>query len=159
MQGVGFSGTLLKRGRAIMKVMGLVLVVILVFAGCASYQHSEMIDTDASGGYAVGKYSSSSGGPSGSFHLAGGGGGWGSSGGGAGVGVLSVDSRPPAMNSYNFARSVATINYSKRLRSIKYDETGGIIDYDFGGGPVTMKKDFPASRSSLPSSFGHQPIQ
>jgi hypothetical protein len=143
-----------------MRVMGLVLIALIALGGCASYQHSETIDTDASNGYAVGRYNLSSGGASGSFGIAGAGGGWSGSGGGAGAGVMSIDSRPPQINSYSFARSVATINYSKRLRNIKYDETGGIIDYEFVPGPVSMKSgNQPGNQGSLPSSFGHQPVE
>jgi hypothetical protein len=142
-----------------MRMMGLILIALIALGGCASYQHSEMIDTDASNGYAVGRYNLSSGGPSGSFAFAGTGGGWGGGGGGFGAGAMSIDSHPPQINSYSFARSVAAINYSKRLRNIKYDETGGIIDYEFAPGPVSMKGDYPSGKQSSPSAFGHQPIQ
>jgi len=144
-----------------MKMWGLVLVVVLALSGCASFQHTETISTDASSGYAVGEYSNISRGPNGNFTFAGGGGGWGSAGaGGLGLGAITINTGPPDINACKFARSVAMINYSKRLKGIKYDETGGIIDYDFSAeSPPTSSEYQPSKPPSLPSSFGHQPIE
>ena len=145
-----------------MKILGLILVMGLLAAGCATYQHAEYIDTDQLQGYASGKYNLSSGGPSGSFALGGTGGGI-SSGGGAGfgAGAIAVSSGPPEINAYNFARSVAMINYSKKLKSIKYDETGGIIEYQFDQQPLPQRSGYHPTigRANLPASFGHQPIE
>ena len=143
-----------------MKMVGLLLVIILPLAGCASFQNSAAITTDAAG-FAVGQYNSSSSGPNGSFSIAGGGGGGSSGGGGGfGMGAMSINTGPPPSEAYAFARSVATINYSTRLKSIKYDEAGGIIEYEFGPGPLSMKSSYPpAASSKMPSSFGHQPIE
>jgi len=143
-----------------MKMVILLSVIILTFAGCASFQNSAAISTDGAG-LAVGQYNSSSSGPNGSFSIAGGGGG-GSGGGGAGfgMGAMSINTGPAPSEAYAFARSVATINYSTRLKSIKYDEAGGIIEYEFGPGPLSMKGSYPpAGTSKMPSSFGHQPIE
>lgn len=145
-----------------MKIMGLLVMMVLLFAGCASFQHTEYIDTDQLDGYASGKYSNSSSGPSGTVAFAGGGGGAGSGGNaGFGAGALSVTSGPPPITPYNFARAVAMINYSKKLKSVKYDETGGIVEYEFDQKPLPRRSDYPAasSQSRLPSSFGYQPIQ
>lgn len=143
-----------------MKILGLILVLGLLASGCATYHHSEYIDTDQQG-LASGKYSNSSSGPSGSFALAGAGGGVGSGGGGGlGFGAIAVSSSPPPVTPYNFARSVAMINYSKKLKSIKYDEDGGIVEYEFDNQPLPRRSSNPiVGRSNLPASFGHQPIE
>jgi hypothetical protein len=145
-----------------MKILGLILAMGLLASGCATFQHSEFIDTDQLQGYASGRYNSSSSGPSGSFILGGAGGG-GSVGGGAGFGggAISVTSGPPEVSPYNFARSVAMINYSKKLKSIKYDVTGGIVEYEFDHQPLPKKTSYQPTigRSHLPASFGHQPIE
>jgi hypothetical protein len=145
-----------------MKIMGLFLMLALLAAGCATYQHSEYIDTDQLNGYASGKYSNSSSGRSGTFAIAGGGGGLGSGGAsGFGAGALTINSAPPQITPYNFARAVAMINYSKKLKSVKYDETGGIIEYEFDQTPSYRRSSAPAvsSQSRLPSSFGYQPVE
>jgi hypothetical protein len=143
-----------------MKVLGLILVAALLFSGCATFKRSEYIDTDPGGGLAYGKYSDSSEGPTGSFAIAGAGASWGGGGsGGLGGGAISIKTGPPQSSSYNFARSVAMINYSKKLKSIKYDGFGRIIEYEFDSQPLAGAKGTPVSKSSLPSSFGHQPIE
>jgi len=150
-------------GGAAMRIMGLSLMLVLLFCGCASFQHSEYIDTDQLDGNASGKYTLNSSGPSGTFAIAGGGGGGIGSGGnsGFGAGALTVNSSPPAITPYNFARAVAMINYSKKLKSVKYDETGGIIEYEFDQKPLPRRSAYPAvsSQSKLPSSFGYQPVE
>jgi hypothetical protein len=125
-----------------MKKVSLLLMILLLLAGCARFQNSAVINTD-------------------SFAIAGGGGGGsGGGGGGFGFGGMSVNTGPPPSEAYSFARSVATINYSTRLKSIKYDEAGGIIEYEFGPGPMSMKSDSSGPKTSkLPSAFGHQPIE
>ncbi len=141
--------------------MGLLVMLVLLFAGCATYQHSEYIDTDQLDGYASGKYTNNSSGPSGTFVIGGGGGAGSGGNAGFGVGALSVTSGPPPVTPYNFARAVAMINYSKKLKSVKYDETGGIIEYEFDQKPLPRRSEAPAaaSQSRLPASFGYQPIQ
>lgn len=146
------------KGGAVMKAMVLFLVITLSFFGCATFQHSELIDTDQLDGNASGQYRNSSSGPSGNFTIAGAGVGVG----GFGLGAISVTTGPPKISAYNFARSVAMINYSKKLKSIKYDETGGIIAYEFEQKPLpssTSSYQTPGSKPNLPSSFGFQPIE
>ncbi len=141
-----------------MKAVILLLTILLVLAGCASFQNSAVINTDAGG--ATGQFSSSSSGPNGSFAIAGGGGGVSGGGAGFGFGGMSINTGPAPSEAYAFARSVATINYSARLKSIKYDEAGGIIEYEFSPGPMSMRSEALAPKSArLPSAFGHQPIE
>jgi hypothetical protein len=145
-----------------MKILGLILTVGLLVSGCATYQHSEYIDTDQLQGYASGRYNLNSSGASGSFVMGGAGGGGNLGGGGGfGGGAFSVTSGPPEITPYNFAKSVAMINYSKKLKSIKYDETGGIVEYQFDHDLLPRKTSYQPTvgRSSLPASFGHQPIE
>jgi hypothetical protein len=145
-----------------MKIMGPILLMVLLLAGCATYQHSEYIDTDQLNGYASGKYTNSSSGPSGTFAIAGGGGGIGTGGNsGFGAGALTINSSPPQITPYNFARAVAMINYSKKLKSVKYDETGGIIEYEFDQAPLPGRSSSAAvsRQPRLPSSFGYQPVE
>ena len=144
-----------------MKIFGLLLVMAFLVTGCATFQHSEFIATD-SNGYATGRYSSDSQGKTGTFALGGAGGGWGvpatgGAGGLAGYGTTG----PPEVTPIHFAKSIAIINYSKKIKSIKYDEMGGVIDYQFEDQPGyrTSSRKAPAMRSSLPASFGHQPIE
>ncbi|MFZ5450341.1 MAG: hypothetical protein ACOZF2_00500 [Thermodesulfobacteriota bacterium] len=143
-----------------MKIFGLLLVMALLVAGCATFQHSELIATDQQG-YATGRYSSDSQGPTGRFGIAGTGAGWGA--GGVGFGGLAAFGKtgPPEITPIHFAKSIAIINYSKKLKSIKYDEIGGIVEYEFEEQPTlrTSSKKASAMRSSLPASFGHQPIE
>ena len=60
-----------------MKIVGLMVVAALLLAGCASFQRSEVIETDKLDGYASGNYRDNSGGQTGEFAIAGGGGGGG----------------------------------------------------------------------------------
>ena len=139
-----------------MKKVSLLLMILLLLAGCASFQNSAVISTDAAG-LATGQYNYNSSGRNGTFAIAGGGG---VSGSGFGIGGMAFKTGPPPSEAYSFARSVATINYSTRLKSIKYDEAGGIIEYEFGPGPMSMKSDSSGPKTSkLPSAFGHQPIE
>jgi hypothetical protein len=147
-------------GGAAMKILGLILMLLL-FAGCATFQHSELIATDQQG-FADGKYSLDSQGPTGSVLISGTGAGWGAPvSGGFGGAAIFGETGPPKGNAVNFARAVAMINYSKKLKSVKYDETGGVIEYEFDQKPLPGRSSNPAvsSQSKLPSSFGYQPVE
>jgi len=144
-----------------MKILGLILVVILLLSGCATFQRSEVIETDKLDGYASGEYRDNSSGRTGTFGMAGSGAGW-ASGGPGGLGALgmTVKTGPPPSGAYKFAKSIAMINYSKKLKSIKYDETGRIIEYEFDQRPLTRSSSYPPSaKSSLPQTFGYQPVE
>jgi hypothetical protein len=149
-------------------VIGLILLIGLSFSGCATYQRSEVIDTDKLGGYASGQYRDNSTGPSGRMVLGGSGVGAGGSGFGFGVAWIGVESGPPKSGAYDFARAIAMINYSKKLKSIKYDEFGGVLDYEFDQLPVAYMKTTPempppslepGTKLKRRSSFGHQPVE
>lgn len=146
-----------------MRFLGVVIVIALVFSGCASFQRSEVIDTDKLGGYASGTYSNNSSGPTGTLRLVGSGAGWGTGGaGGLGVAGIGVHTGPPPSGAYDFARAIAMINYSKKLKSIKYDESGGVIAYEFEQMPSSYMRTTPqdtGTKPKLPPSFGHQPIE
>ncbi len=143
-----------------MKILCLILVVILLFSGCASFQRSEVIDTDKMEGYASGTYRDNSSGPNGFFSLAGGGGGGGGGGAGAGVVAMTVRSGPPPSGAYQFAKAISMINYSKKLKSIKYDETGRIIEYEFDQRPIGRASNYPPqAQTAMPKSFGYQPVE
>ncbi len=144
-----------------MKAVGLILAILFVFSGCASFNHSEYIDTDQlSGSFASGKYQLSQSGPNGSFSIAGGGGGWGGGGGGVGAGAMSINTGPSTVSGLNFARSIAMINYSKRITSITYDEAGGIIDYEMAPQPVGKAAAIAVpAKPGKPSSFGYAPVE
>jgi len=147
-----------------MKILGLILVMGLLAFGCAAratFNHSEMIDTDQQG-YAGGRYASNSQGPTGNVMIAGSGLGTGTAGvGGFGALAVSLETGPPKVTPYYFAKSIAMINYSRKLKSIKYDETGGIIEYEFERDLSAQRTSYRpvAGQTSLPSSFGHQPIE
>jgi hypothetical protein len=151
-----------------MRFLGVVILIALVFSGCATYQRSEVIDTDKLGGYAAGQYRDNSTGPSGKMVLGGSGFGAGGSGTGFGVAWIGVESGPPKSGAYDFARAIAMINYSKKLKSIKYDEYGGVLDYEFESQPLSYVQTTPQGQttSQTPttklkrrSSFGHQPVE
>jgi hypothetical protein len=144
-----------------MKILGLILVVAVVFSGCATFQRSEVIDTDKFEGYASGTYRDNSSGPNAIFGLAGGGGAWGGGGaGGVGTAGIAIRTGPPDSGAYKFARAIATINYSKRLKSITYDETGRIVEYEFDQRPLGKSSSYqPPAPSALPKSFGFQPVE
>ena len=144
-----------------MKSLGLILVVVVAFSGCAAtFQRSEVIDTDKFEGYASGTYRDSSRGPNGIFSLTGGGAGWGAAGGGAGAFGMNIKTGPPDSGDYQFARAIATINYSKRLKSITYDETGRIVDYEFDQRPLGKSSSYQAPAPAPQSrSFGFQPVE
>jgi len=155
-----------------MRILGLVLVLGLLGAGCATFQHSETLDVDQQG-VILGKYASNSQGRTGNVLLSGTGAGWeagagtrfggGPASGAFGGAALYGETGPPKVSPINFARSIAMINYSKKLKSIKYDEMGGIIEYEFDSqsqpSPKRSSYQPTVGRSNLPSSFGHQPIE
>ena len=122
-----------------MKIVGLMVVAALLLAGCATFQRSEVIETDKLDGYASGNYRDNSGGRTGEFGIAGGGG-WldGLGVGGLGAAGMVIKTGPPNSGAYQFARAVSMINYSKKLKSIKYDETGRIIEYEFDQRPLSQ---------------------
>ncbi|RJR34017.1 MAG: hypothetical protein C4567_16180 [Deltaproteobacteria bacterium] len=155
-----------------MKILCLMLVAGLLAAGCATFHHTESIDTDQHG-VIYGKYNSDSSGRTGSIFLSGVGAGWetaaasrlvsGNPASGAlGGAAIYAETGPPKVSPVNFARSIAMINYSKKLKSIKYDEFGGIVEYQFDGqAQPTKKGSFHQTygKSNVPRSFGHQPIE
>lgn len=142
-------------------LLGLILVVGLLATGCASFNRSEIIDTDQQG-YASGRYSANSQGPTGSVTIGGAGGASGSFwAGGAGGMAVTVETGPPQATPYYFAKSIAMINYSRKLKAIKYDQMGGIVEYQFDSQPVMAKSVYQpaAAQKKLPASFGHQPVE
>jgi len=161
----------------------LFLILALGVWGCVTVDNATLIDTDKDG-YANGQFRDVRNGQVADFTLFGGGAGAAaansasallaatttaaaqggkksaSSGGGGGMFGLTVSPAPSQGDPVPFAKSVAMINYSKRLKSIKYDEMGGIIEYEFAPGPMSMKSDSPAPKTSkMPSAFGHQPVE
>jgi hypothetical protein len=144
------------------KLLGIVIVIALVCSGCATFQRSEVIDTDKLGGQASGTYSNNSAGPSGKITLGGSGFGVGGAAAGFGMAWICAETGPPKSGAYDFARAIAMINYSKKLKSIKYDEYGGVIDYEFEQQPVSYMKTTPqepGTKLQRRSSFGHQPVE
>lgn len=144
-----------------MKIMGLFLVAVLLLAGCATFQRSEVIETDKLDGYASGEYRDNSGGRTGTLGLAGSGAGW-AAGGPGGLGAIGmvVKTGPPPSGAYQFAKAIAMINYSKKIKSIKYDETGRIIEYEFDQRPLGRSISYqPSASSAQPRTFGYQPVQ
>ncbi len=146
-----------------MRILGFSLIIVLAFAflGCATFQRSEVIETDQLGGFASGTYRDNSSGRVGDVGLAGSGAGW-AVGGGGGVGVAGIKLRtgPPPSGAVDFARAIAMINYSKKLKSVKYDQYGSVIDYEFEQTSLAPKNyRGSVSGPSLPSSFGHQPVE
>jgi len=149
------------KGRFKMKSLGLILMVVVAFSGCATFQRSEVIDTDKLEGYASGTYRDNSSGPNGIVGISGGGGGWGFAGGGGwGSGAMAIKTGPPDSGAYKFARAIATINYSKKLKSITYDETGRIVEYEFDQRPLGTTSSYrPPPPAPQPKSFGFQPVE
>jgi len=139
-----------------MKILGLILVVVVAFSGCATFQRTEVIDTDKLDGCASGTYRDSSSGPNGVVSLAGGGG----ASAAAGAGWMYIKTGPPASEAYKFARAIATINYSKRLKAITYDETGRIVEYEFDQRPLGKSSSYqPPAPTPQSRSFGFQPVE
>lgn len=144
-----------------MKSLGLILVVVVAFSGCATFQRSEVIDTDKIEGYASGTYRDNSTGPNGIFGISGGGGGLAATGAsGLGAGGMVIKTGPPDSGVYKFARAIATINYSKKLKSITYDETGRIVEYEFDQHPLGKSSSYrPPAPAAQSRSFGFQPVE
>ncbi len=145
-----------------MKKLALVLIIAMAFCACATVDRSVIIDTDKTDSYASGQYRDSHYGQLGTWGF------W-FLGGYSGPDA-ATSSGPPwfvpcAVSRANsdptkFARSIAMINYSKKLKSIKYDETEGIIEYEFEHKPIGKVGYQPSvTKPTLPSSFGHQPIE
>jgi hypothetical protein len=137
-------------------VIGLILLVGLSFTGCATVDHSVLIDTDKTNANASGQYRDNR------FGQMGGWGFW-------ILGGYSGDNNPSSpwrakqgdSDPVKFARAVAILNYSKRLRNITYNEAGEVVGYEFDSPSSTGKSRSQQiqSQTSLPESFGHQPIQ
>lgn len=138
---------------------GIIIALAVVLLGCATFQRSEVIETDQLGGFASGTYRDNSSGRVGSLGVAGSGAAWGA-GGAAGMAGIKLKTGPPPSGALDFARAIAMINYSKKLKSVKYDQYGGVIDYEFEQTSLAPR-NYPGSVSGsrLPSSFGHQPIE
>jgi hypothetical protein len=146
-----------------MRIFGFLIIIALavVLLGCATFQRSEVIETDQLGGFASGTYRDNSSGKVGSFGLVGSAAGW-AAGGGAGLGAagIGVNTGPPPSGALNFARAIAMINYSKRLKNVKYDQYGGVIDYEFDQTSLAPSRyRDPMTAPQMPSSFGHQPVE
>jgi hypothetical protein len=144
-----------------MRIFGFLIIILLavILLGCATFQRSEVIETDKLEGYAAGTYRDNSSGANGSVDVVGSGAGWGA-GGGAGAAGINLRTGPPPSGALDFARAIAMINYSKKLTSVKYDQYGGVIDYEFDQAPIARSKyRDPATAPKLPSSFGHQPVE
>jgi hypothetical protein len=132
-------------------VIGLILAAGLSFSGCATVDHSVIIDTDKTNANASGQYRDNRSGQMGGWGF------W-------VLGGYSGDRNPSWPwqakqgdgDPEKFARAVAMINYSKKLKSIKYDEYGGVTAYEFDSQPASSMKTTPQHG---PSSFGHQPVE
>jgi hypothetical protein len=144
-----------------MRILGLLTItaLVLVMLGCATFQRSEVIDTDKLEGYAAGTYRDNSSGPVGNLGLVGSGAGWGGGGAGLGMAGIGVKTGPPPSGALDFARAIAMINYSKKLKSVKYDQYGGVIDYEFDQTPLARSKYRDPAAAPKSSSFGHQPVE
>lgn len=138
-----------------MKIIGLILAIALAISGCATFNHSESMTVDHLG--ATGSYTDTR---TGSLYkmalLAGGGGGHVGIGAG-GLGII-LDSSQSQSDPRNFAKSIVMVDLSKKLKSIKVDEIEGIREYEYVQ-PLTKTEYKPKTQSSLPSAFGHQPIE
>lgn len=149
-----------------MKKLGLVLALIMPFAGCVTVDHSEVIRTEANG-LASGEYRDVRTGTLANVEFGALGGAASSMGAtsaqilasvarsgpamGAGGGALGFRVKPaPAQGDPTlFARSIAIINYSKRLAKIDYDEAGDIIKYEFNDKPLKKPNYQPLGQQSL----------
>jgi len=136
-----------------MKLFALILGIMLLAPACATVQHSESIDVDHFG--ATGSYRDTRGGTLTKIGFLGGGAGGGV---GGGMGFL-INSNQGQSDPRYFAQSVVMVDLSKKLKSIKVDEVEGIREYEYVQ-PMT-RTDYKGAKpkSSLPSAFGHQPVQ
>ncbi|HEX9884451.1 MAG TPA: hypothetical protein VGA79_10830 [Desulfobaccales bacterium] len=135
-----------------MKTLGLIVVIMLVFSGCATFNHSETLEVDHFG--ATGSYSDSRSGALYEAALYGAGGA-----GGATVGLgafgFCLRSNQSQSDPRNFARSVVMVDLSKKLKSIKVDDVEGIREYEY----IQPLVKSEVKSKNLPSSFGHQPVE
>ncbi|MGB8991278.1 MAG: hypothetical protein WCD80_04410 [Desulfobaccales bacterium] len=137
-----------------MRIIALIVGLLLVVPACATnFNHAEDINVDHFG--ATGSYHDSRSGSLCKMALFGGGGGGGGVGVGAGAFGLMVDSSQSQGDPRYFARSVVMVDLTKKLKSIKVDECDGTREYEYVQPGYSSTKP----QSSLPSSFGHQPIQ
>lgn len=137
-----------------MRIIALIVGLLLVVPACATnLNHAEDINVDHFG--ATGSYHDSRSGSLCKMALFGGGGGGGGVGVGAGAFGLMVDSSQSQGDPRYFARSIVMVDLTKRLKSIKVDEADGTREYEY----VQPGSSSTKPQSSLPSSFGHQPIQ
>ena len=137
-----------------MRIIALIVGLLLVVPACATnLNHSEDINVDHFG--ATGSYHDSRSGSLCKMALFAGGGGGGQVGVGAGALGLMVDSSQSQGDPRYFARSIVMVDLTKRLKSIKVDEADGTREYEY----VQPGSSSTKPQSSLPSSFGHQPIQ
>ena len=149
----GVSKSISGKGVGKMRIIALIVGLLLMVPACATnYNHSENIEVDHFG--ATGSYSDSRSGTLCKMSLIGGGGGGGGAV-GAGALALSVDSSQSQSDPRYFARSIVMVDLTKRLKSIKVDEADGTREYEYVQPGYSSTKP----QSSLPSSFGHQPIQ
>jgi hypothetical protein len=137
-----------------MKIVALILGLMLVVPACTTYQHSETLSVDHFG--ATGTYSDSRSGTLTKLAA------YGAAGAGAPTRVgafgLQIDSSQSQGDPRYFARSIVMVDLSKKLKSVKLDEVEGIREYEYV--QPTDRSDYKSkSSSSLPSAFGHQPIQ
>ena len=135
-----------------MKTLGLIVVIMLVFSGCATFNHSEKLEVDHFG--ATGSYSDSRSGALYEAALYGGGGAGGTT---VGMGAFGfyLKSDQSASDPRNFARSVVMVDLSKKLKSIKVDDVEGIREYEY----IQPLVKSEVKSKNLPSSFGHQPVE
>jgi hypothetical protein len=148
-----------------MKKLGLMLALILPFAGCVTVDHSEVIRTEANG-LASGEYRDVRTGTLANVEFGAFGGAASSMAStattvigalaksgpamGAGAGAIGFRVKPaPAQGDpTRFARSIAIINYSTRLAKIDYDEAGDIIKYEFNDKPLKRPNYQPCVQQS-----------
>lgn len=135
------------------------MVVLLGVVGCATVDHSVMINTDKTDAYTEGQFRDIRYGQMGGWGF------W-------VLGGYSGDNTPSPYpwpwtakqgdsDPVKFARAVSMINYSKRLKSVSYDSTGQIVGYEFDNKPFAGRSDYRQApvQPKLPASFGHQPIE
>jgi hypothetical protein len=122
----------------VVMVIGLIFLTGFSFSGCANFDHKVRIDTDGTNSLAVSQYSDSR------------------------TNLHSPRGMGEA-DPVKFARAVAMINYSQRLKNITYNvnEAGAVVGYEFDSASSTGKSRPQQihSQTSLPPSFGYQPIQ
>lgn len=141
-----------------MKIAGLLAVIMVAAAGCATVNHSENLNVEATG--ATGSYTHNSYGPSYKLWFMAGGGGSGAgaaASSGTGAGGLGLQVETPQQNSdpRYFAKSVLMVDLAKKLKRIKVDDVEGIREYEY---TQPYQSDY-RSRTTPPSSYGYKPVQ